>query len=97
MRLTPTANPQISEIAGVLGTVFLLPTCGVHFSSQYPCLLSLLMMVAFTLEQLEWRVRNRLAEREPVGLEVVGSAPPHTFLAVTWCCQGPKSVPWPHC
>lgn len=25
-----------------------------------------------------------------MGAEVVGSAPPHAFLALTWCCQGLK-------
>lgn len=68
MRLTPTTNPQILEITGVSETDFLFPTCGVHFSSQYPCLLSLLMMVALTLEQREWRLRSGLAESEPWGL-----------------------------
>lgn len=28
--------------------------------------------------------------------EVVGIACLPTFLAHTWCCQGPKAAPWPH-
>lgn len=34
-------------------------------------------------------------EERAVGPGVVGSVPPHSFLALTWCCQGPKPVPGP--
>lgn len=75
----------------------MLPTHGSICLASIPSIALLALDATFRLGQVEWRLRNRLIEeREAVVAEVVGIACLPTFLAHTWCCQGPKAAPWLH-